>query len=512
MFVVIPFCHKDEWLAIKNLEWAKKLDGRTAHTAMVVHDDTISGDQVRHAAEQFFEKVIMFCYPRFPGRDISWPIVQNHQFQEAATFISYNGPKEPWLWWEPDSVPLKSGWIEAIEKAHKVGGKPYAGHIVTGDPFQNGHTISWMTGVGVYPPDVPSHSGAAMSCMRHPWDVASHRDVPKKCTPLNHLIQHIWEIDGKPARFADKGSVDALVSKTAVIFHRCKDGSLIEVLTGEPIYKAAAAKIMDAVGNIATYIKREINREGKLGVVQVGRYGDIVNALPAIRALGEREGITPSVVVAKEFASILDGVSYVRADVWDGPYDKLTDAVEYAKARYDSVVVGTVWGSDSPVVKKCSAYNVDSWERLGALQRWGEPMPPSFDLRDRVREREVINKVLPWTQEPIVLLSLTSGKSSPMPNGALIKSGLMKKFHGQCRFVDLDGSVFSHIYDVLGLMDFADALITSDTVWLHLAADTNVPVAALLSPQGGWYQTEPRCNCTLPLRDSSSESVGRLYE
>jgi hypothetical protein len=49
------------------------------------------------------------------------------------------------------------------------------------------------------------------------------------------------------------------------------------------------------------------------------------------------------VVVAKEFAHILDGVSYVKPDVWDGPYDKLADAVKYAKDRYDSVVVGTVW-------------------------------------------------------------------------------------------------------------------------------------------------------------------------
>jgi hypothetical protein len=230
MFVVIPFCHKDEWLALKNLEWAKKLDGRTPHTAMVVHDDTINGDQVRHAAEQFFEKVVMFCYPRFPGRDTSWPIVQNHQFQEAATYISYNGPREPWLWWEPDAVPLRSGWITAIEEAHNEGGKPYAGHIVTGDPFRNGHQISWMTGVGVYPHNVPSHSGAAMSCMRHPWDVASWKDVPKKCTPINHLIQHIWEIDGGPPSFSNAAEAEATLLPTAVMFHRCKDGSLINAL------------------------------------------------------------------------------------------------------------------------------------------------------------------------------------------------------------------------------------------------------------------------------------------
>lgn len=504
MIVVVPFCSKDAALAVKVLRWAAKLDGHVPFKALLVHDNEVQADGVRIAAEAYFASVDEYQCTAWPGQHKSWPYPQNHQYQETASYFYSKGIREPWFWWEPDATPLKKGWLQAIADEHAKGGKPYTGHIV-GPPY--GH----MTGVGVYPWNVINYSAAAMSATSMPWDVASRDDMIKHVHQANHLIQHIWERNGAPLSFSSKADADSVLSDTAVIFHRCKDGTLIDVLNGEPFYKTVFNAIGNAVKAATDAVKSLAPADETFAVVQLGRYGDIINALPAIRAAGDVRGIKPTVVVAKQFADVLDGVSYVTPHVYNGDFSDLKGAAEYAKDKFGDITIGQVWGRDTTVLQRATSYNVDNWERIGMMERWGERMDPVFDQRDRKRERQLITAMIRREDKPVVAMSLTGGSTSKLSNGAVIKQTIIREIGDACQIVDLDDMRLERIYDAVGLLEVCDALVTSDTAWLHLASDTNVPVAALLSGNGQWMQSETRCNCSLKIRDGgTTDSTAKL--
>lgn len=82
---------------------------------------------------------------------------------------------------------------------------------------------------------------------------------------------------------------------------------------------------------------------GKVGIVMLGRYGDILNCLPIAKAVADRYG-KPHFFVAREFASVLDGVSYVIPEVLDIPYDHLKDALKVAHSKCAYVMNAQVYG------------------------------------------------------------------------------------------------------------------------------------------------------------------------
>jgi len=503
MFFVVPFCAKDEWLALRLMTYCRGLESRQPYNCLVVHDDLISGRAVVEAAREYFAEVKEFTYKHWTGKR-DWPYPQNFQFQNAAAHIYRHAPlgREPWFWWEPDATPVKEGWMKALDDRHQEGRRPFAGHIVQGTPFPGRPAMRWMTGCGIYPWDTPVTSPQIMLALQYPWDVASSRDVVPNCTQANDLIQHAWERGGQPFSFADKDDAKAALNSTTVIFHRCKDGSLMDVW--------ADGSWLEKVKRFLEPSTRVVPSDSGTGIVQLGRYGDLVNALPAIRNIAISNGTKPSVIVSKEFADILEGVSYAKPDVFNGTFAQLTEAIAHAKSTYANVIVGQVWGENLEVLQKCTAYNVDNWERLGMLDRWSESTRPTFDQRDRFRERELINKHIKKVSAPLILVSLAGGHTSRMQAGVGIKRMLMDEFSQTAQVVDLDAIKADRVYDAIGLLEIADALVTSDTVWLHLAADTNVPVASFLSQKGPWMQSETRCNCTLKLRDETDDSVNRL--
>jgi hypothetical protein len=274
------------------LAWAKRLDGKIQQNCLVVHDDLCDATKVIEAAKDYFALVKTMKYQHWAGKQQNWPAPQNFQFQQAASYISANLPfgKDPWFWWEPDATPLKPGWLKTIEFRHAEGGKPFMGHIVTGDPFGNGQSLSWMTGVGVYPFNMAGKSLRAMTTVDYPWDVIGAKDILPQCSRANDIIQHVWERNGAPYHFVDKADTEAILQKGAVIFHRCKDGSLINALNEVPVYKDIIADVRVAASELIARAKKLFTAPHTTAIVQLGRYGDIVNALPAIREFGYQRG------------------------------------------------------------------------------------------------------------------------------------------------------------------------------------------------------------------------------
>jgi len=265
--------------------------------------------------------------------------------------------------------------------------------------------------------------------------------------------------------------------------------------------------------------------------VLLGRYGDGIQLLPAFKAIRERTGYKPVVIVSQDYASLYEGVSYVepfpiRAGWWEG----VPIARQIAEARFGG---GTVvqWWNDSPDrislldaatkgglvlqshghnwgvdIGRWPNYGTSMWDRAGFSAEEMMTLPLVFDRRSATREKELVNRVLGNTRRPVVLYHW-SGISSPFGFIAEVLNPLLKMAR-DVQLVDL-GKVQAHrIYDLLAIMERASGMILSDSAPLHLAAAVKTPYLAYTV--GGWTRSVPKGNCQLEI--TYNESPHRVPE
>lgn len=226
MICVIPFCHKDARLALRNLEWAYKLDGKLEFDAILSYDekvDPVAVMRMEEAACSIFRSVSTNRYDS--PHEESWPLAANHAWQRAAWCINDKHRGQSWFWWEADATPLRSGWLTALSEAHRQGNRPFAGHIVMG-PGKLGH----MNGVGIYPWNVVQLAPHAMITRHAPFDAVLKDDAIGQTHPLNHLICHFPRANGICVSVSNPNVISELLERGYVLFHGCTDGTLIDLL------------------------------------------------------------------------------------------------------------------------------------------------------------------------------------------------------------------------------------------------------------------------------------------
>jgi len=260
MIVVVHFCAKDAWLAEKNLKWCIHLEGKTRQHALLAHDTETPEDivqRIRELAVQYFAEVsdYVFGAPRFK----SWPWAPNHCWQEVARHIP-TITKDSWLWWESDATPLRKGWLNDIEDEYNKCKQPFMGAFISG-------VVPWghMNGCGVYPNEVARFSQQAFFQTVNrsmAWDVAMSKEIRGKIHPANHLFQHCWtwDAEGNPSlggnivpsfpTFEDLKHPKHYVQFNHAIYHRCKDGSIIDRMMENETRLAheAAIKLQPKIG------------------------------------------------------------------------------------------------------------------------------------------------------------------------------------------------------------------------------------------------------------------------
>lgn len=223
MLVVIPYFDGDEALAKSMLEWCIALDGSTPnHTCLLV---TCSShpSEVGTLANRYFKSVSLLHYEE--GRWKGWPLGPNRAFRSAALHVQ-SKHQGPWMWLEPDCVPLRTNWLDAIETVHQSGGKPFSGYVV--DAETSPARMTYMAGCGVYPHNLHRYSVNPFLVEKIPFDVSMSPHVRHLVHRMNGLIQH--EATDKPAPFMSDDEVDARIPMRAALFHKCKDNSLISLL------------------------------------------------------------------------------------------------------------------------------------------------------------------------------------------------------------------------------------------------------------------------------------------
>ncbi len=251
--------------------------------------------------------------------------------------------------------------------------------------------------------------------------------------------------------------------------------------------------------------------------IQLGRYGDLILLLPAFLEIFRRTGLKPNVVVSEEYASVLDGVSYVTPHPlgvhwWGG----IPMAKDYAKRLWGHSVCPAWWNDvECPIppeyrgqfTLQCHGHshgvNIDLWpnfmvsmySRAGFTQSEMMSLACLFDRRNPNREAELVAKFYPPSlrKKPLLLYNFT-GISSPF--GFLPELWpTIQRFAREFHIVDL-GKVKAHrIFDLLGAYDVAAGLITCDTATAHLAHASQVPT--IWMSVDGWCGSVPRGNVAL---------------
>lgn len=473
MIVVLPFCEKDRHLAEKNLEWCVSLDGPVDFKCLLSYERGTQAERVAELATLYFGagNVTRFVYDRHIGES-KWPQPQNYAFQSTARHIHANY-KDSWFWWESDAVPLKPGWIASLQSEYQAMGKPFMGSIVEG--------FGYMAGVAVYPWNLADFTERALLTRAAPWDVAMGPEMLGSAHRANHLIHHIRSEEA--TTFGSMEDLKEIIPPGAVIFHKCKDGSLIEGLRG----------------NLGSRPRAFVKPKRKTCIVQLGRYGDILNMLPIAKWVHDRYD-KPVMMVSKDFIDILDGVSYVEPVIYDGHYGTMTRAIEEAKERFDYVIVSQVWGNDGYQVERSTdAYNLESWRIAGFIDKWNDQQfRLVIDRRDEQAEASLVKQYV-RCGKPLMLLNVSGGNSSPFRSWLPFQCDIMTRWAAHFEIVDISSIRARHVYDLLGLFDKASLLVTSDTSTLHLAAASKVKVIALTNDEP-WKGSATRCRTICKLK------------
>lgn len=230
--------------------------------------------------------------------------------------------------------------------------------------------------------------------------------------------------------------------------------------------------------------------------VQLGRAGDILNVLPLCKRDADA-GRKPALMVAEQFASLLDGVTYVEPLIFRGPFEDViaahaeaTDIAKQSQTGLRSVVCSQIYGRDLFVNEDCASFVRQSWAQVPGSPPWGS-LPLIFDRRDLTRERGVAKNLMQRsTGKPYVVLAL-SGTSSPFAHGPDLNRYLRSKLGKELDFIDVSGFVAPRFYDLLTLLNGAHAIVTVDSGVLHLAAAVpTVPVVAFITREPShWHGT-----------------------
>lgn len=237
--VAIAYHASDIHLVQQLLGWIFTLNGNNQlpNHLVLLGDSGLTKDQrmeIKQLGLQCFSSVNSLPVPvERPG----WPTGPNAMFRMGMKFVQ-EFLRGPFLWLEPDAIPTRQGWLEALEEDYFRQPYRFYGTLsVRGENNSPEIPDSWMAGVGIYPNDAFSEL-AAFCDSKKPFDVAAAASTTPRLFKTDMIVQN-WGTRDTPPTFVSgkKRSPNQFhvsdLGPNTMIFHRNKDGSLIRVLSGE---------------------------------------------------------------------------------------------------------------------------------------------------------------------------------------------------------------------------------------------------------------------------------------
>lgn len=248
MILTLPYCQKDSTLLVRLLHWMAELNSDyKPHSCLLVADNAVPQNEkvsLQELAKPLFLHTETIRV-NVPATSQKWPDAPNIMFAAAARQIA-ECYRKPWLWMEPDCVPLTRFWMDEISDAYDHCPKRFMGCFVTNTTQPDIPPVH-LSGCAVYDGHAWQGLEAAIKG-KTAWDInAAAYTVPRAMD--SPLFQYFW---GKPElspTFREtKGPTDpentiplGWLRKDAVLFHRCKDSTLIDLLRSKRTNKVSPA-------------------------------------------------------------------------------------------------------------------------------------------------------------------------------------------------------------------------------------------------------------------------------
>jgi hypothetical protein len=221
MLIYLGVSVRDSFAAVKLLQWIAHFNDDLSKHKLVLTcaKDVDCNNVLLHSPFQNTE-----VFHLLDSDESGWPMSPNFMFKRSARRVK-NNEKEPFLWLEPDSIPIKAGWIDKIQFEYQENGKLWMGDRCEALP----EVKEYMSGIGVYHQDA-FNMLPLTTCERAPWDIVSH-DAMSGNIHFCQTIQHVWKDSiGRVPTWKDK-LCNVELREGAYLFHRCKDGSIYDFLT-----------------------------------------------------------------------------------------------------------------------------------------------------------------------------------------------------------------------------------------------------------------------------------------
>jgi len=212
-------------------------------------------------------------------------------------------------------------------------------------------------------------------------------------------------------------------------------------------------------------------------LICLGKTGDVLNVLPIVHHWSILNKKKPTMMVSKQYSDILDRVDYAYRVIYEGHWSDLSGALKLAKQKFNSTICLATYGEKFDIEHRTSSFVLDAYERAGLL-----PLYDTLPLHIRWEPRAPFKR-------PTILFADHS-QSSPF----LYKQemyALLKSEFPQHQIMLLSDVLLPHVADFAGWYEQADALVTVETMHMHLSAATRTPVFALATDKPSKWHGSP---------------------
>ena len=182
-------------------------------------------------------------------------------------------------------------------------------------------------------------------------------------------------------------------------------------------------------------------------------------------------------MVAEEYAQCFTDLDYATLHVYKGHWQDLGGALREAKLNYGRVITTQTYCKDFEIEKRQASFQLDQWERAGMLAKW-DTLP--LVLKRPANAKAIVKK---YFKKKKVILYGDHSQSSPFPHREHLAALLVEHFGKEHQILRLSEVSLENPIHLLALYDAADVLVTIETLHIHLAKASDVPMVVLATDQ-----------------------------
>lgn len=242
----------------------------------------------------------------------------------------------------------------------------------------------------------------------------------------------------------------------------------------------------------------------KICLALLCKFGDIaVSAIPIAKHFHDN-GDEVSIVVSPSHSAILDCCSYIKKLEFSTHVRDVDGAVRFAEKMecFDKILALQVDGNPDRPPTRVSNFVLEEWSRAGLLHKF-HAIPLVFDKRFHDLDEQAVKLHVPKDDgRPLLGYNVATNPqgSSMYRHGIEQGAWIRRTFGKQYRLLDLGNTCLRHVCSLLALLEKCSALISIDSLTMHLSYATNTPLIAYSigrNPQGEpdeYYDSEPHAN------------------